>query len=398
MEKYIVGGFVRDTLMGEQPHDKDWVVVGSSVSEMLASGFKQVGHDFPVFLSPEGEEHALARTETRTGVGYCGFTTETNGVSLVDDLSRRDLTINSMAMRNDTIIDPFGGRQDLSAKVLRHTASAFSEDPLRILRVARFAARYPEFTIAEETMVLMRTMVARGDLEHLGCERIWKEIEKSFRTQRPSRFFQVLRDCGALTIILPEVSALIDVPQPEQHHPEGCAFTHTMMAVDVSAQSGFGEYVTFATLMHDVGKAITPEHEWPKHHKHEERGVPLVDKVCDRFRVSRKYRSLAVNVTRDHLRCHLLSSMTPGKTVDLIQRIGGVHAHTEIRDFGHACYADKRGRGTAKEYRNHTLLLEIVAAMRKVDMRSVTAGVSGEERKNKVRHAYCEAVAAARNT
>ncbi|MDU5714989.1 MAG: multifunctional CCA addition/repair protein [Citrobacter freundii] len=298
MKIYLVGGAVRDALLGLPIKDKDWVVVGATPQGMLDAGYQQVGRDFPVFLHPQTrEEYALARTERKSGSGYTGFTCyAAPDVTLEADLQRRDLTINAMARDdNGEIIDPYNGRDDLENRLLRHVSPAFSEDPLRVLRVARFAARYAHlgFRIADETMTLMRDMNAAGELEHLTPERVWKETESALTTRNPQVFFQVLRDCGALHVLFPEVDALFGVPAPAQWHPEIDTGIHTLMTLSMAAMLSPEVDVRFATLCHDLGKALTPKALWPRHHGHGPAGVKLVEQLCQRLRVPNDIRDLA---------------------------------------------------------------------------------------------------------
>ncbi len=327
MRTYLVGGAVRDALLGLPDGERDWVVVGSKPDEMLARGFRQVGASFPVFLHPEtGEEYALARTEKKQGHGYHGFAVDFHpGVSLEEDLQRRDLTINAMARDADgTLVDPYGGQGDLEKKILRHVSGAFVEDPLRVLRVARFAARFAPlgFSVHPATMTLMSDITQSGELEHLAAERTWREIERAMTTPAPSVFVEVLRDCGALQALLPEVDALFGVPQPEQHHPEIDTGTHLLMALDVAA--GMNENsaeVVFAVLLHDLGKALTRNSEWPRHIGHERAGVPLVDAVCGRLRAPNAMHDLARKVCLDHLNCHRVFEMRPETVLRLLERL-----------------------------------------------------------------------------
>ena len=279
LEAYVVGGAVRDALLGRPVNDHDWVVVGATPAQMLQAGFRQVGADFPVFLHPRtSEEYALARTERKSAPGYRGFVVHADpSVTLQDDLSRRDLTINAMAQRRDgTLIDPFGGAADLHARVLRHVSPAFAEDPVRILRVARFAARFAGFQVAPETLALMRTMVAAGEVHALVAERVWQELARGLMEAQPSRMFELLRDCGALRVLLPEVDRLWGVPQPPEHHPEVDTGEHLMLVLDEAARFDAPLPVRFACLCHDLGKGTTPPGQWPRHLGHESRGVKLL--------------------------------------------------------------------------------------------------------------------------
>ncbi len=291
MKTYLVGGAVRDELLGLQVDERDWVVVGSTPEEMLDKGYRQVGASFPVFLHPKtGEEYALARTEKKLGHGYHGFSVDFHaGVTLEEDLQRRDLTINAIARdENGQLIDPYGGQRDIEQKVLRHVSEAFVEDPLRVLRVARFAARFVPlgFRVHESTLALMAEITRSGELGHLAAERIWREIETAMASPAPSEFVNVMRQCGALEVLLPEVNRLFGVPQPARYHPEIDTGIHLLMALDTAAEiSGGKANVVFAVLVHDLGKGLTPPGEWPAHRGHEAAGLPLVDAVCSRFRV-----------------------------------------------------------------------------------------------------------------
>src|SRR5512146_2662666 len=299
MEVYLVGGAVRDRLLGRPVHERDWVVVGARPEDLERDGFVSVGRDFPVFLHPTThEEYALARLERKVAPGYRGFTTQFSPeVTLEEDLKRRDLTINAMAeSTSGEIVDPYGGRGDLEARLLRHVSDSFVEDPVRVLRVARFAARYAElgFRVAEETAALMRAMTDSGELTALVQERVWQETERALGESRPDVFFETLRECGALQVILPELAALYGVPQPPKWHPEVDTGVHVMMAVRYAARIGASTSVRFGVLMHDLGKALTPRACWPSHRGHEEAGVPLVEALCARLRVPNAFRELAV--------------------------------------------------------------------------------------------------------
>jgi len=344
-----VGGCVRDELLGRPSKDRDWVVVGSNPEEMLAAGYKSVGKDFPVFLHPKSkEEYALARTERKTAPGYAGFSFHADAnVTLEQDLSRRDLTINALARdEQGNIIDPYHGQQDLNDRILRHVSPAFAEDPVRILRIARFAARFAElgFTIADETMAMMKSMVESGEVDALVAERVWQETERALGEPTPARYFQVLRDCGALARIFPEVDNLFGIPQPEEYHPEIDTGIHTMMVLEQAARLSADTRVRFAALTHDFGKAITPKDQWPQHIEHEERGVPLVKELCERLRVPRDYQDLAVNVARYHLYFHRANELKAGTILKLIQSLDGFRRPERFDMFLLACEADSRGR------------------------------------------------------
>ena len=303
MKIYVVGGAVRDELLGLAIKDRDFVVVGATPEEMLARRFRPVGKDFPVFLHPDTqEEYALARTERKTAPGYKGFVFHTDAdVTLEQDLIRRDLTINAIARGDDGIlVDPFGGQKDLQARTFRHVSAAFAEDPVRILRVARFAARFTEFSVAPETNALMQQMVAAGEVDALVPERVWQEFARGLMEARPSRMFEVLRACGALARIVPELDVLWGIPQPEKYHPEIDTGKHVMLVIDMAAKENYPLPVRFAALMHDVGKGVTPSSGWPSHHGHEGMGVALVERVCERLKVPGDVRDLALMTAREH--------------------------------------------------------------------------------------------------
>jgi len=378
MQVYLVGGAVRDKLLGIPVKDRDYVVVGATPEEMVSEGFKPVGSDFPVFLHPETkEEYALARTERKTGRGYKGFTVHaTPDVTLDDDLRRRDLTINAMAEAEDgTLIDPFDGAEDLRNGVLRHVSSAFAEDPVRILRVARLAARYAKwgFHVAHGTNRLMRQMVESGEVDHLVPERVWSELERALGEEHPARFFVVLRGCGALARLFPEIDAMYGVPQPEKHHPEVDAGVHTMMVLEQAAKLSPDTRVRFAVLMHDVGKGATPSAEWPQHLGHEERGVELVQDFCRRFRAPNEYRDLAIIVTRFHAHCHRVAELRAATIVDTLEAMDAFRKPERVEMFVCACEADARGRTGLenKPYPQAALFLQAFAAAQEVDSSAI---------------------------
>jgi tRNA nucleotidyltransferase (CCA-adding enzyme) len=346
---YLVGGAVRDEMLGLPQKERDWVVTGSTPEEMVAAGYRQVGASFPVFLHPEtGEEYALARTEHKSGHGYHGFAVDFDpAVTLTDDLRRRDLTVNAMARDGQgRLIDPFGGARDLEARVLRHVSPAFGEDPLRVMRVARFAARFAPlgFQVHEATLDVMREISASGELDHLAAERTWAEIAGAMSAPRPGRFVEVLKDCGALAALLPEVDALFGIPQPAEYHPEIDTGAHVLMAMNEAAAAGSGPRVVFALLLHDLGKALTSRTEWPSHPGHEERGAPLVAAVCKRLRAPNAYRDLALKVCRLHLRMHRVLEMRPGSVMKLIEDADLLRRADDLDDLLAACRADYRGR------------------------------------------------------
>lgn len=346
MKIYQVGGAVRDKLLGLPVQDRDWVVVGSTPEEMQQLGYKPVGKDFPVFLHPETkEEYALARTERKSGKGYKGFVFHTSpDITIEQDLARRDLTINAMAEDDaGNLIDPFDGRSDLENKILRHVSDAFVEDPLRVLRVARFAARYG-FRVADETMQLMKTISASGELETLAPERIWTELERALSEQYPTRFLMVLRACNALKVLFPEIDSLFGVPQPPEHHPEIDTGLHTIMVLNQAARLSTDTQVRFAALVHDVGKGATPVEELPKHHGHEARGSKLVDTLCRRLRIPAQYRQLAKLVARHHLECHRIMEAKPATLLRKLETLDAYRRPVRFEQFLLACEADYRGR------------------------------------------------------
>jgi len=348
LEVYRVGGAIRDELLGLTPGEHDFVVVGAGPETLASRGFRPVGRDFPVFLHPEtGAEFALARTERKVAPGYAGFTFHTGPeVTLEDDLRRRDLTVNAIAeARDGTLIDPFGGRDDVRHRCLRHVSEAFVEDPVRLLRLARFATRFADFRIAPETLALGRAMVAAGEVDHLVPERVWLELKRALMHRGPSRFIEVLRQLGALERILPEVDALFGVPQVAEYHPEIDSGVHTLMVLDQAAAIDAGLDVRFACLVHDLGKALTPADELPRHRGHEQRGLEPVDAVCARLGVPRETRALARLVCAHHLVCHRAAELRPGTVLKLFDRIDAFRRPQRLDRFLAACEADKRGRG-----------------------------------------------------
>ena len=349
MQVYLVGGAVRDALLGLPVKERDWVVVGSTRDELTRLKYREVGRDFPVFLHPDShEEYALARRERKTAPGYRGFAVEFGPeVSLEDDLARRDLTINAIAQAGDgTLVDPHGGQRDLNARLLRHVSPAFVEDPVRILRIARFAARFAPlgFTIAPETVELMRAMVERGEVDALVAERVWQETEKALRESGASVFFKVLRECGALKIIYPEIDALWGVPQPEKWHPEIDTGVHTMMVLDQAALLSKDTKVRFAALVHDLGKATTPHSEWPGHKGHEERSVALIDSLCDRLKLPSEYRDLSIIVARYHGNVHRAFELRPNTILGILEKVDAFRRGDRFTQALLACEADSRGR------------------------------------------------------
>ena len=353
MKIYLVGGAVRDRLLGRPVIEHDYVVVGATPDELASQGFRPVGKDFPVFLHPRtGEQYALARTERKTGPGYYGFATSfAPDVTLEEDLARRDLTVNAMAADEDgTVIDPYGGQRDLEARVLRHVSPAFVEDPLRVLRIARFAARFAPlgFTVAADTMQLMQAMVASGELAALVPERVWVETERALGESRPVVYLEVLRSCGALDVVFPEIAALFGVPQPEKWHPEVDSGIHTLQVLDVAAELSPETTVRFAALVHDVGNGLTPRDQWPRHIGHEEAGARLIEQLCERLRIPNEHRDLAVLVARHHARVHRAAELRPGTTLELLEATDAFRRPERFERVLLACEADARGRGAER--------------------------------------------------
>jgi len=387
MHIYLVGGAVRDKLLDYPSNENDWVVVGATPEQMVDQGFKPVGKDFPVFIhNKSGEEYALARTERKSGRGYQGFEFYTaSDVTLEQDLARRDLTVNAMALDAEgTLIDPYGGQCDLKCKLLRHVSDAFTEDPLRVLRVARFAARYSHlgFTIAAETKQLMQSIVAAGEMEYLVAERVWKETNLALLERSPEVFIEVLRDCGALKILLPEVDALFGVPQRADYHPEIDTGRHILLALKQVVSLSNSGPVRFSVLVHDLGKAITPTSVLPSHKGHEARGLPLVKNVCDRLGVPNEYRQLAMAVTEFHLLCHKALELKPNTILRLFRGIGALRDSSRLRDFLHCCEADARGRIGFEErsYASSDYLLKALERVLSTDISDlVEAGTEGAE-------------------
>ena len=385
MNVYIVGGAVRDELLGRPVADRDYVVVGASPQAMLERGFRPVGKDFPVFLHPEtNEEYALARTERKTGRGYHGFAFHAApDVTLEEDLARRDLTINAMAKAPDgTLIDPFCGRRDLEAKILRHVGPAFAEDPVRILRLARFAARFGDFSVAPETRDLMRGMVASGEVDHLVAERVWQELARGLMEAQPSRMFAVLRECGALARLLPEVEALFGVPQRADYHPEIDTGVHTMMVVDEAARRNYALPVRFAALTHDLGKATTPADILPRHIGHEARSVRLATALCERLRVPSDCRDLALLAARYHGDVHRAADLRATTLVTLLERTDALRRPERFRQLLQACQSDYNGRLGWQErpYDSPQRLLAVLAAVNGVDAGKIAAACADKAR------------------
>ncbi|MEO6897461.1 MAG: multifunctional CCA addition/repair protein [Caldimonas sp.] len=382
MQRFLVGGAVRDALLGRAVGDRDWVVVGSDVERMRSAGYLAVGRDFPVFLHPETrEEHALARTERKTSPGYHGFEFHADpGVTLEEDLARRDLTINAIAQdESGVLVDPHGGLRDLEAKVLRHVSPAFAEDPVRILRLARFAARFTDFEVADETRALMRRMVADGEVDALVPERVWQEVSRGLMEEEPSRMFDVLRDCGALARVLPEVDRLFGVPQRADYHPEIDTGVHLMMVIDMAARLGASLTVRFACLGHDLGKGTTPADVLPRHLGHEQRSVELVRRMSDRLRVDNACRALAEIVAREHGNIHRSGEFGAAAIVRLLERCDALRRPDRFAEALLACECDARGRLGLEEsaYPQRPRLLEALRRVQAVDATAVAADAAG---------------------
>ncbi len=380
---YVVGGAVRDALLGLPVKDRDYVVVGATPDELLAQGYVAVGKDFPVFLHPQThDEYALARTERKTAPGYAGFAFHAApDVTLEQDLQRRDLTINAIAQDSDgTLIDPYGGRADLDARVFRHVSSAFAEDPVRILRVARFAARFTDFSVAPETLALMRTMVESGEVDALVPERVWQELSRGLMESRPSRMFSVLRDCGALARLLPELDALAGVPQPAQHHPEIDTFVHVMMVVDVAAQRALPLATRFAALVHDLGKGETDPADWPRHIAHEARSVKLVEQLCKRLKVQNEIRDLAIITAREHGNVARAAELRAATVVKLLERCDAFRKPARFAALLDTSECDHLGREgfAGRPYPQKPLLLRALSAAQSVNAGAIAAEVSAK--------------------
>ena len=403
MDIYLVGGAVRDKLLGLEVVDRDHVVVGARPEDLVALGYRPVGKDFPVFLHPgSAEEYALARTERKTGRGYHGFAFQADpSVTLEQDLERRDLTINAMAEAADgTIVDPFGGRADLMARVLRHVSPAFAEDPVRVLRVARFAARFAPlgFTIAQETIALMRRMVEDGEVDHLVAERVWAETRRALGERSPSAFVRALRASGALAVVFPEVDALYGVPQRAEYHPEVDTGVHVEMVLDMAARLAPGDdLVGWCALTHDLGKALTPKDELPRHLRHEHNGVAPLRGLNERLRVPAEHAALSVLVCRHHLEAHRALELRPRTVLELLERLDAFRRPERVRRFLLACEADKRGRLGHEEapYPQAAFLAAAHAAARAIDASAFVAdGFQGPAIGDAMRDARVRAIAA----
>ena len=405
MDTYLVGGAVRDRLLGLPEGDRDWVVVGQTSAAMLARGFRAVGRDFPVFLHPHSnEEYALARTERKSGRGHRGFVVDADpSVTLEEDLGRRDFTINAIAQAADgSLVDPHGGTRDLELRLLRHVGPAFSEDPQRVLRAARFMARFAPlgFRVADETNALMRSMVDSGELAELVPERVWQELSRALASAAPSAFVRTLRDCGALAAILPEVDALYGVPQRAEFHPEVDTGVHIELVCDMAALLAPGDaMVGFAALVHDLGKALTPDHVLPKHIGHEHAGLKPLAAVCERLRVPQAHRKLAEMACREHLNVHRLDELRDDTVHDLLARCDAFRQPERIAQLVQVCEADKRGRAghAGDDYPQGAMLLRLLKAAQSVRGADVAReGLEGPKFAEALRKARIAAIAAAR--
>lgn len=403
---YLVGGAVRDHLLGLPETDRDWVVIGHDASEMIRLGFRQVGKDFPVFLHPlSGEEYALARRERKIASGYAGFSTDSNrDVTLEEDLSRRDLTINAIARDHEgMLIDPHNGQKDIEQRTLRHVSAAFTEDPLRVLRVARFAARYHSlgFKIAPETLYLMKEISASGELDSLSPERVWQETLSALSETAPAEFFRVLDACSALKHIFPEIAALQGIPQRADFHPEGDAYVHTLMVIEAAASLTSETRVRFSALVHDLGKALTPKNEWPRHIRHEQRGLSVINRLCDRLRIASEYRDIALLVSGQHLVMHRLTELRPETILKLLNKLDAFRRPDRLSLFSMGCHADAQGRGDGSmiSYPSSDLLKEYFRVANEIDLTELhDAEISGEEKKIMVTQKRIEAITKYRDT
>lgn len=372
MKIYLVGGAVRDQLLGKTPKDKDYVVVGSSIEEMLFLGYEKVGKHFPVFLHPESrDEYALARKEKKTAKGHQGFEFVWDGVTLEEDLFRRDFTVNAMAQDLETgeIIDPFGGQEDIRNNILKHVSDHFVEDPLRVVRGARFLAQTP-LTLHSETKELWERMVQEGELQTLSVERIWNEMHKALLGNNPTKFFESLLETGALDVLMPELARLKGVPQPEKYHPEGCCWTHTMLVLKNACKLSPKIEPRFAALVHDLGKGVTPKEELPKHHNHEVNGVPLVEEVCDRFKVPNSVRKVSLLATRLYLRVHRSRELKPGKLLTLLKDLRHDSNCSTFEDVLAVCEADNLGK-QADNYIEADFLRYVAVGLKRTDLSEI---------------------------
>lgn len=393
LNAYLVGGAVRDELLQRPVADRDWVVVGSTPEQLTDLGFTQIGNDFPCFLHPQTkEEYALARTERKSGTGYTGFVCDFHpNITLEEDLLRRDLTINAIAKKdNGDYVDPYGGIDDLNNRVLRHVSPAFVEDPLRVLRVARFAARFANlgFSVHPDTLALMSELATNSELDTLTPERVWKEVSRALTEPKPSEFFRVLRDCEALKSVMPELDGLFGVPQTAEYHPEIDTFEHVMLCIDYARSEFDNLIVTWATVLHDLGKGVTPKDQWPKHLDHENLGVPLVKAVNKRLKVPKEFAEISSLVTQHHLRAHRLSEMKAGTIMKLIESLDGIRRPERVHLFLDACESDAKGRlgFENKPYPQKAILKTALDAAKSVEVQPLLdKGYKGKELADQIR-------------
>ena len=401
MEIYLVGGAVRDRLLNLPSRDNDWVITGATPKQMTDLGYKPVGKDFPVFLHPHTkEEYALARTEKKSGHGYHGFIFHTSvDVTLEEDLARRDLTINAMAEDNEgNIIDPYGGQRDLQDRILRHVSDAFIEDPVRLLRIARYASRYAKFgfTIAQETQELLKKIVSSGEIDELVAERVWNEISRALDEDTPSMFFLTLRQCNALSVLLPEIDCLFGVPQSVRHHPEIDTGIHTMMVIDMAAHLGASNSVRFASLCHDLGKGCTTASLLPRHIAHEAKGIALIKKLCERLRIPTGHRQIAELVCKYHTHCHRATELRISTILKVLESLDAFRRPQRLDDFLLACEADSRGRLGLDDrpYPQADVFRLSFQAAKQVSINDlVKSGASGEEIKKQLNNRRAKAIA-----
>lgn len=402
MKTFLVGGAIRDSLLNYPVIEKDWVVIGETPESMLKRGFRPVGKDFPVFLHPQThDEYALARTERKTAHGYKGFAIHASPeVTLEQDLIRRDLTINAIAMdEQGNLIDPYNGKQDLDNRIFRHVSPAFSEDPVRVLRIARFAARYSHlgFSIANETLQLMKQMVSNGETDYLVAERVWAELYKALCEKTPSAFFYTLKECNALASIFPEINQLFGIPQPERYHPEIDTGLHTLLSLDQASLLSNKPEVRLAALLHDLGKATTDKNKWPSHHGHENKGLPLLDQFCQRLRVPKSFKTLSAQVMRYHTHCHKIFELKASTLTDMLSTLGAFKSSSSaIEDFTLACEADSKGRtGLEKQpYPQANYLLEAAKAGNSIDSSEIlNSSLQGAQIGDAIRQLRIKAIA-----
>ena len=402
MKTFLVGGAVRDYLLNYPVKEKDWVVIGETPESMVKQGFRPVGKDFPVFLHPETQdEYALARTERKTAPGYKGFTVHASPeVTLEQDLIRRDLTINAIAMdEQGSLIDPYNGKKDIERRIFRHISPAFSEDPVRVLRIARFSARYAHlgFTIADETLDLMKQMVSNGETEHLVAERVWAELHKTLSEKTPTAFFHTLKECNALQSIFPEIDKLFGIPQPEKFHPEVDTGIHSLLSLEQASKLSNKPEVRLAALLHDLGKAETEPSKWPSHHGHEQKGLPILEKFCSRLRIPKAFKTLSTQVMNYHTHCHRVFELKASTLTDMLNTLGAFKtSNSTIEDFVLACEADAKGRTGLENtpYPQSIYLIKAAEAAKKIDTSSIlNSDLKGSKIGDAIRNLRIKAIA-----